>query len=115
MQQLSFSPAMNRREHNSTLPPLETAAKETVRLVALAANYETIRRRVAPAAVAPVVKADAYGLGIAPVARALAAGGADTFFVARLEEGIALRLLLPRTRIFVLDGIAKGMAQQFVF
>ena len=36
--------------------------------------------------------------------------GADTFFVARLEEGIAVRELLPRERIFVMDGIASGAA-----
>ena len=46
-----------------------------------------------PAAVAAVVKADAYGLGAARVAPALADAGCDSFFVARLEEGIALRKL----------------------
>src|SRR6202020_712820 len=30
--------------------------------------------------------------------------GCDTFFVARLEEGVALRPLAPKARIFVLDG-----------
>ena len=49
-----------------------------------------------PTAVAAVVKADAYGLGAARVAPALAGAGCDSFFVARLEEGVALRPLLPR-------------------
>ena len=53
---------------------------------------------------AGVVKADGYGLGAAMVAPALAEAGCDTFFVARLEEGVALRPLLPKARIFVLDG-----------
>jgi alanine racemase len=57
-----------------------------------------------PTAVAAVVKADAYGMGAARVAPALEEAGCDSFFVARLEEGIALRKLLPRPRIFVLDG-----------
>ena len=63
----------------------------TVRLGAIAANYRTFQRLAGPAAVAGVVKADAYGLGAGVVAPALAAAGCDTFFVARLEEGIALR------------------------
>lgn len=80
------------------------AARLTVRLKAIAANYRTYRRLAGPTAVAAVVKADAYGLGAACVAPALADAGCDSFFVARLEEGVALRKLLPRARIFVLDG-----------
>ncbi len=80
------------------------AARLTVRLQAIAANYQTYRRVVGSRAVAAVVKADGYGLGAARVAPALAAAGCDTFFVARLEEGVALRPLLPKARIFVLDG-----------
>jgi alanine racemase len=78
----------------------------TVRLGAVAANYREIQRRAGPASAAGVVKADAYGLGMAPVAKTLAAQGCDTFFVARLSEGIALRPLVPQARIFVLDGAA---------
>src|SRR5579859_3850106 len=80
------------------------AARLTVRLKAIAANYGTYRRMTGPASVAAVVKADAYGLGAARVVPALAQAGCDSFFVARLEEGIALRALLPKARIFVLDG-----------
>ncbi|HET7086367.1 MAG TPA: alanine racemase [Rhizomicrobium sp.] len=80
------------------------AARLTVRLNALAANYRTYGRLTAPTAVAAVVKADAYGMGLAGVAPALAQAGCDSFFVARLEEGIVLRKLLPAARVFVLDG-----------
>jgi len=80
------------------------AARLTVRLKAIAANYRTYRRMTGPASVAAVVKADAYGLGAAKVAPALAEAGCDCFFVARLEEGIGLRALVPKARIFVLDG-----------
>ena len=38
-------------------------------LDALARNYARLRAAAAPAACAAVVKADAYGLGVAPVAR----------------------------------------------
>jgi alanine racemase len=82
------------------------AARLTVRLPAIVANYRTYRRVAGPAAVAAVVKADGYGLGAARIAPALVAAGCDTFFVARLEEGIALRKAVPRARIVVLDGAA---------
>ncbi|HVW72197.1 MAG TPA: alanine racemase [Rhizomicrobium sp.] len=80
------------------------AARLRVRLKAIAANYSTYRRLAGPTAVAAVVKADAYGLGAAHVVPALAQAGCDSFFVARLEEGVALRRINPRARIFVLDG-----------
>jgi alanine racemase len=84
------------------------AARLTVRLGAIADNYRECQRAAGPAAVAGVVKADAYGLGAAPVARGLTGAGCDSFFVARLEEGVALRPILPQARIFVLDGAAES-------
>lgn len=78
----------------------------TVRLGAIAENFRTYQRLAGPAAVAGVIKADAYGLGADFVAPALAAAGCDTFFVARLEEATQLRRVLKdrATRIFLLDG-----------
>lgn len=56
-----------------------------------------------------MVKADAYGLGAGPVARALQAAGARSFFVALAEEGAALRAALgPGPRIFILGGLMTG-------
>jgi alanine racemase len=101
---------MNRREQDSAMSPQQTVAQLTVRLSALAANYREAGRRAAGVRVAPVVKADAYSLGAVPVVGALMLAGADTFFVARAAEGIALRLALHDARIFVLDGIADGTA-----
>ena len=51
------------------------------------------------------VKGDAYGLGIAPVARALWDAGCRSFFVARPKEGEELRGHLPDAVIYVLDGL----------
>jgi alanine racemase len=82
------------------------AARLTVRLGAIQANYRLCQRLAGPAAVSGVVKADAYGCGLVPVAKALGEAGCDTYFVARLEEGIALRKAQPAARIFVLDGAA---------
>jgi alanine racemase len=77
-------------------------------LGAVAANWRLLRDRAAAgsgAASAAVVKADAYGLGMAAVTPALAAAGCRTFFVAHLDEGIALRGLLPDAEIAVLNGL----------
>jgi alanine racemase len=80
-------------------------AQVTVRLGAVIANYKTFQNLASPASVAAVVKADAYGLGAQFVSSAIATRTkCDTLFVARLEEGIALRPVVPAARIFVLDG-----------
>lgn len=83
-------------------------ARLVVRLDAVTANYRTFVRRAGPAAVAGVVKADAYGLGATQIAKTLSGQGCETFFVARISEGIALRPVLPDARIFVLDGAHPG-------
>lgn len=57
-----------------------------VNLSALAENYKTIAARRPGAQTAAVVKADAYGLGLEPVARKLSEAGCTTFFVAYLSE-----------------------------
>lgn len=101
---------MNQSAFHPASAPAATSAQLTVRLSSLAGNFREALRRSAPAAVGAVVKANAYGMGVAPVAHALVNAGADTFFVARLEEGIAVRELLPRERIFVMDGVAHGAA-----
>jgi alanine racemase len=61
-----------------------------------------------------VVKANGYGLGAAPVARALSAAGCARFFVATLDEGIALREALgPTPEIAVFNGPMPGAATEF--
>ncbi|MBX9464714.1 MAG: alanine racemase [Aquamicrobium sp.] len=77
----------------------------TIDLAALAENYRLLARQATPAAVAGVVKADAYGLGAGHVAPVLWDAGCRTFFVALPEEGIALRAILPGADIFVLNGL----------
>ena len=90
---------------------MDPATRLTVDLDALAANLQTLRAHAPGAEVAPVVKADAYGLGILPVAQRLWADGARRFFVARVHEGVALRQALGdgrRADILVLDGCPPG-------
>lgn len=88
---------------------VEAGAVLTIDLAAIRANYRELSRTAAPAAVAGVVKADAYGLGAAKVAAALMEEGCRTFFVAHLAEGEALRGAIgPRCDIFVLNGLNPG-------
>lgn len=86
-------------------------ARLTIDLRAIVANWRRLSEVAAPAEVAAVVKADAYGLGAARVAPALARAGCRDFFVARVAEGVELRAILPWARIFVLDGLATGGAE----
>jgi alanine racemase len=88
-------------------------ARLCVDLDALAANYRLIAGLAGGAQTAPVVKADAYGLGLAPVARRLWAEGARAFFVSRVSEGLALRAALGPARpavVWVFDGCPPGAA-----
>ncbi len=59
------------------------AIRDNLAIIRMLAGEET--------PVHPVVKADAYGHGALPVARALAAAGADGFCVATIDEALALR------------------------
>ena len=59
---------------------------------ALRSNFAQVRARVKEdVALMAVVKADAYGHGIAEVARVLEEEGAKSFGVATVEEGVAIR------------------------
>jgi alanine racemase len=91
---------------------MSAAARIRVWPGAVAANYKTMCARAGAAAA--VVKADAYGLGLAGIVPALLAEKCDSFFVARLEEGVALRALASAARIFVLDGAAPGTAAALI-
>lgn len=82
----------------------------TVDLGALAANWHHLGAAAADAGCAEsgaVVKANAYGLDLDPIATTLAAIGCRRFFVATAQEGVALReVLAPDTThaIYILSG-----------
>lgn len=84
----------------------------TVDLDAIAENWRILRDRTVHKRAAAVVKADGYGLGLAPVARTLAVAGCDTFFVAHLDAGLELADIFadrkPRPRICVMNGLMPG-------
>ena len=87
-----------------------------VDLTGVAANWRLLAALVAPAECAAVVKADAYGLGAPQVSAALAAAGCRLFFVATLDEALAVRDRLPAScEIAVLNGPLPGSTGEFVF
>jgi alanine racemase len=93
-------------EHAAPLSPEEARLRPTyavVHLSRLRANLAAIKKHVGPARVMAILKANAYGHGIAAVARALAPQ-ADAFGVALVEEGIALRRLGIENPILVFGG-----------
>src|ERR1700686_2075043 len=85
----------------------------TVDLDAIVANWRKLEKTAVPAECAAVIKADAYGCGTEPVARALAGAGCKTFFVARLDEARSARAAVPSAAIYVLDGFFQNCGDDY--
>lgn len=93
-------------------PASRAGAVLTVNLSAIAENYRYLKSRLGKTACAAVVKADAYGLGVAQVAPVLEKAGAEHFFVAHVDEGLALRpFLSSHTSVTVLHGPRPDAAE----
>lgn len=90
--------------------PPHGSAELTIDLGALKRNYRLLAARAESAECAAVVKADGYGLGIEPVFRALREAGCTTFFVATLDEAIALRALQQGPMVYYLNGLMPDEA-----
>jgi alanine racemase len=90
--------------------PTEASGSPLLRidLDALARNFRALREAAAPAECAAVVKADAYGLGVAPVVARLLREGCRRFFVATLAEARELRALSSEAEIYVFEGAVAG-------
>ncbi|MBN8531017.1 MAG: alanine racemase [Alphaproteobacteria bacterium] len=88
-------------------------ARLTINLASLAKNYRILAERFSGQSVACVVKADAYGLGAAPVASRLRTEGCSFFFVATLDEAIELRGVVE-TPIGVFAGPFPGEEKEYV-
>jgi alanine racemase len=87
----------------------------TIDLGAIAANYRYLTDKVqASCAIAGVVKADAYGIGMEQVVPVLERAECPLYFVATPQEGIKLRKLLVRdTPVVVLAGLL-GPAEEYI-
>ncbi len=86
----------------------------TVDLAAIRHNARVLQERAGGADVMAVIKADAYGHGEGPVARAVHEAGVRHYGVARLPEGIHLREDGHPGRILVLGAPAPGQLSQYV-
>ena len=101
-----MAPFQNNNMTSSTTSPKPCLL--TVNLDALARNYRLLRQTAAPSRCGAVVKADAYGLGVQPIAQRLFDEGCRQFFVATVTEGLELRQQFATPEIYVLAGAQTG-------
>jgi alanine racemase len=97
--------------------PLNESIRPTrveVDLGQLGRNLAAIRAHVGKAKVMAVVKANAYGHGLVPVAQEMVKGGADSLGVALLEEAVILREAGITAPILVFGGIAETQIPIFI-
>ena len=107
----SARPPIEDRLAAAGLAGLPRTAWLEIDLDALRHNLAELRRLAGPVVpVRPVVKADAYGHGGIPVARALEAAGVDGLCVAAVDEAVELRDAGIRTPILVLYPPPPGWA-----
>src|SRR3974390_74609 len=85
----------------------------TIDLDAIVANWRKLEKTAVPAECAAVIKANAYGCGLEPVAKALAAAGCKTFFVATLDEARAARAAAPQATIYSLNGMFQNTGDAY--
>src|SRR5262249_1188498 len=95
-------------------PAAEVGGTLTIDIAAIVANWQALSRQLITVECAAVVKANAYGMGLKPVATALAQAGCKTFFVAALAEARAVRTLAPDATIYVLHGFTLEAAESFI-
>jgi alanine racemase len=97
----------------SNHPTITSPGLLTIDLNALAKNFCALRTAV-PAECAAVIKANAYGLGVEPVAQRLFEEGCRHFFVANAKEGLELRGILSDASIYVFEGVSPGGEEAFL-
>ena len=83
-----------------------------ISLTAITFNWDKLAKHT-EAECAAVVKGNAYGCGIEPVAGALAKTGCRTFFVSNIPEAKRVRAVAPNSTIYVLRGLYRGTGQSF--
>jgi alanine racemase len=83
-----------------------------INLTAIASNWGRLGK-YSEAECASVVKGNAYGCGIEPIASALYKSGCKIFFVTNLSEARRVRAVAPNVIIYALHGLYSGTAQAF--
>jgi len=106
-------PPIETRLAAAGLPPLPRTAWLEVDLDAVLANLELLRAAAGPGVpVRPVVKADAYGHGAVPVARALERAEIAGFCVATFDEALALRAAGIEASVLVMYPVPAAWASE---
>lgn len=107
--------------NNIEIHPLISISEEILRptrveinLKHLEHNFNVLRQKTAPSKIMPILKANAYGHGLVPIARFFEKMGADYLGVAVLEEGILLREKGISLPILVLGGIIGNQIPLFL-
>ena len=93
-------------------PPGTRPTWAQIDLGAIAANVATLKAQAAAGSLMAVVKADGYGHGAVPSAKAALAGGADWLAVALVEEGEELRAAGIAAPVLVLTEPPPELAQR---
>jgi alanine racemase len=106
-------PSIDDRLAAAGLPPLPRTAWLEIDLGALVDNLALLRHAAGSGVpIRPVVKADAYGHGAIPVARALVEAGVDGLCVAAFDEALTLRAARIRSPILVMYPIPPTWAPE---
>ena len=82
----------------------------------VAYNYKKVQEESSHnVIVSAVVKGDSYGLGAVPISRKLYSEGCRYYFVATIDEGLAIRKALPKedVKVFILSGPLAGTEEMF--
>lgn len=88
-------------------------ARVEIDISAIRENYRAVKRLLKPECrIIAVVKADAYGMGLGPVARVLASEGCSHFAVATVAEAIELRSQGLGGEVLVLGSIPERQAAE---
>lgn len=106
-------PLATAHEKTCAATPAAAVGHLTVDLGAIAENYRILKGKLDGCECGAAVKANAYGLGLVPTAEKLFASGCRTFFVANLDEGIALRERVTEAEIHVLGGLEDGLEAEY--
>ncbi len=98
------------------MPPLfrQRPTYLRINLDAIAHNFDVIRKQANGARVMAILKANAYGHGLIPVALKMAEQKADMFGVAFLEEGVLLRQAGIEAPILVVGGLVGYQTKHFI-
>ena len=111
-----MTPSIHERLAAAGLPPLPRKVWLEIDVGALRSNLAAIRALIGPdVALNAVVKADAYGHGLVPVASVFEAAGADRLCVASIDEALVLRgagVIAPILVMFPIPVSAVARAAQ---